>query len=93
MGGNPRHISIETVSVTTVCGSVSDSHPPSLFTHRYEPTVRLQCRNGENISAIKFASYGTPIGNCNNYTVGNCHFSESKHIVEKVIYPVLYTYR
>ncbi|KAH9757093.1 Beta-galactosidase 16 [Citrus sinensis] len=96
--GYPPGISIDTVSVTTLCGHVSDSHLPPVISWRSQnqrtlkthkripgrrPKVQIRCPSGRKISKILFASYGNPNGNCENYAIGSCHSSNSRAIVEK----------
>jgi hypothetical protein len=42
----------------------------------------LSCPFGSVISSVKFASYGTPSGQCYNFTQGSCHEATTKEIVE-----------
>ncbi|KAJ6774191.1 BETA-GALACTOSIDASE [Salix purpurea] len=72
--GNPLGITVDTVSVTKVCGYASESHLSA---------IQLSCPPNRNISTIIFASFGTPSGNCEGYATGNCHSSSSKVNVEK----------
>ncbi|GFY85422.1 glycosyl hydrolase family 35 protein [Actinidia rufa] len=95
--GNPLDISIGAVSITKVCGHVSDSHPPPLTSwkgqyqnsekyeehHDRRPKLQLQCPRKRKISGIVFASFGTPSGDCESYAIGSCHSSDSRAIVEK----------
>ncbi|KAJ0959700.1 hypothetical protein J5N97_000644 [Dioscorea zingiberensis] len=48
------------------------------------PKVQLYCHQGKRISVIDFASYGSPTGDCPNYSVGSCHSNSSKTVVEEV---------
>ncbi|XP_057975220.1 beta-galactosidase 16-like [Malania oleifera] len=89
---SPLGISIDTISVPTVCGHVTDSHLPPLASwgaqsqnNKYgeRPEIKLQCPSRRNISSILFASFGNPSGDCKSYAVGSCHLSNSKAIVEK----------
>lgn len=97
--GYPPGISIDTVSVTKICGHVSDSHLPPVISWRSQnqrtlkthkkipgrrPKVQIRCPSGRKISKILFASYGNPNGNCENYAIGSCHSSNSRAVVEKV---------
>ncbi|XP_071713832.1 beta-galactosidase 16 [Rutidosis leptorrhynchoides] len=86
--GNPLNISVDTISVNQVCGRVSDSHPQKLssrdrFQLRPRPRVHLQCPKNRKISRIVFASHGNPSGDCESYSIGNCHSPNSQQIVEK----------
>lgn len=96
--GNPAEISVDTVSITKVCGQVSKSHPPPVISwrgqqqdepvektrhHGRRPKVNLRCPPGRNISKILFASFGTPSGDCQNYSVGACHSSHSLPVAKR----------
>ncbi|XP_073103515.1 beta-galactosidase 7-like isoform X1 [Elaeis guineensis] len=83
MGGDPLGITLKTISVTHICSNVAESFSPSLFSKRKQPSVQLQCHEGEAISSIKFASYGNPIGDCENYALGSCHAVSSKAVIKK----------
>ncbi|KAJ0522453.1 putative beta-galactosidase [Helianthus annuus] len=88
---NPLNISLDTVSIDKVCGCVSDSHPPRVnsrevsdhYQWRPTPRVRLRCPKKQIISKIIFASHGNPSGDCENYSIGKCHSSNSQQVVEK----------
>lgn len=92
--GYPVGISIDQVSITKVCGHVSQSHLPPVITRIRDekhgnhfgrrPKVQLRCPSNRKISRILFASFGTPSGDCNSYGVGSCHSSNSRSNVEKV---------
>ncbi|MFS7983632.1 putative beta-galactosidase [Helianthus anomalus] len=88
---NPLNISLDTVSIDKVCGRVSDSHPPRVnsrevsghYQSRPTPRVHLRCPKKQIISKIVFASHGNPSGDCENYSIGKCHSSNSQQVVEK----------
>ncbi|XP_077228224.1 beta galactosidase 9 isoform X2 [Tasmannia lanceolata] len=93
-GGNPFKISIKLRTTDTICAKMSESHYPPLhlWSHPHvfsgklsisdaTPEIRLQCDDGQTISAITFASYGTPLGSCQNFAQGNCHATNSSSIV------------
>ena len=92
--GDPLRITLDSVSITNVCGHVSESHLPPVAQSQSRvnynkdntgrPKVLLHCPSRRNISRIVFASFGTPSGDCENYATGNCHLSSSRAIVEKV---------
>ncbi|KAI3823094.1 hypothetical protein L1987_04520 [Smallanthus sonchifolius] len=95
-GGNPFEISVNTVSVETVCAHVSeDYYPPvktwshssyingELFAGQMKPVMELQCEDGYTIASIEFASYGTPQGSCQSFSTGNCHAPTSASILSK----------
>jgi hypothetical protein len=62
---------------TTVTGTVC-------ATANENGTVVLTAPNGGTITGITFASYGTPNGACGNFTIGNCHASNSIAIVSNL---------
>ncbi|KDP32835.1 hypothetical protein JCGZ_12127 [Jatropha curcas] len=72
--GYPPDITVDTISITRVCRHVSESHFSA---------VHLSCPRNMKISSIQFASFGTPVGNCESYAIGNCHSSNSKAVAEK----------
>lgn len=83
MGGNPLQITVNTVSITTVCGNVHELSAPSIQSHVKDPKVRLWCQGGKRISAIEFASYGNPVGDCGTFAIGSCHAEPSELVVEQ----------
>ena len=44
----------------------------------------MKCPFGTIISEISFASFGTPTGQCNNFSTGTCHEPMTKDIVSDV---------
>jgi hypothetical protein len=84
MGGDPLQITVNTMSITTVCGNVNELSAPALHTHGRGPEVHLQCQKGKHISAIEFASYGSPAGNCKTFSTGSCHAESSESVVKQV---------
>lgn len=92
LGGDASKISLVKQSVSSVCADVSEWHPlirnwhiesygkPEEF-HR--PKVHLHCAPGQSITAIKFASFGTPSGTCGNFQQGDCHSPNSYTSLEK----------
>ncbi|KAG2619117.1 hypothetical protein PVAP13_3NG140813 [Panicum virgatum] len=83
MGGDPQQITVNTVSITRVCGNVNELSAPSLQSQDKEPAVDISCQEGKQISAIEFASYGNPIGDCASYGIGNCHARSSEWAVKQ----------
>jgi len=96
-GGNPFKISVKTVTAGILCGQVSESHYPPLrkwstpdyingtmSINSVAPEVHLYCEDGHVISSIEFASYGTPRGSCDGFSIGKCHASNSLSIVSEV---------
>ncbi|XP_065016121.1 beta-galactosidase 5-like [Musa acuminata AAA Group] len=93
LGGDATKISLAKRSVSSVCADVSEWHPTIKNWHienygrpeeHHKPKVHLRCAQGQFISAIKFASYGTPIGTCGNFQQGACHSPNSHTILEKM---------
>jgi hypothetical protein len=68
----------KTETSSLYCGSAVE--------HKF--STEIKCPNGESISSIVFASYGTPTGTASicssgSYTTSSCHATESKSITEK----------
>lgn len=95
-GGNPFKISVKTVTAGILCGQVLESHYPPLrkwstpdyingttLINSVAPEVHLHCEDGHVISSIEFASYGTPRGSCDGFSIGKCHASNSLSIVSE----------
>lgn len=47
-----------------------------------DTSTTLRCPYGMVISEVKFASYGTPTGDCHNFQMGTCHEDTTKEVVE-----------
>lgn len=81
-------MSVDTVSITKVCGHVSGSNPPPVASYLRQrgrrPKVQLRCPPSKNISNILFASFGSPLGDCSSYAAGSCHSTSSSAVVERV---------
>lgn len=95
LGGDPTRISLVKRSTTTICGDMFEYHPNIKDWHiesygktqeLHRPKVHLHCGPGLTISAIKFASFGTPMGTCGTFQQGTCHAPASYDVIEKVIY-------
>ncbi|CAA6667234.1 unnamed protein product [Spirodela intermedia] len=93
VGGAAERISLVRRSVAGVCADVSEWHPTvkNWQIERYGkpethhlPKVHLRCSPGQSITAIKFASFGTPSGSCGSFQEGACHSPNSRSILEKV---------
>lgn len=92
MGGDISRIKLLKRSVSSVCAEVSEN-ASSTEDWQVEgdeksemlemPTVSLHCEPGQSISAIKFASFGTPSGTCGNFQHGTCHAPGSVSVLEK----------
>ncbi|RWW05136.1 hypothetical protein BHE74_00055296 [Ensete ventricosum] len=95
-GGKPKDIEIVTVKRDNICTFVSAQHPAQIGTWSREdsqirsavgdakPEARLECGEKKVIRSIVFASFGNPDGMCGNFTVGSCHTTQAKSVVEKV---------
>ena len=93
LGGDPTRISLVKRSMTTVCADMFEYHPNIKDWHiesygktqeLHRPNVHLHCGPGLTISAIKFASFGTPLGTCGTFQQGTCHSPASYDVVQKV---------
>ncbi|KAL0806057.1 hypothetical protein Bca101_098549 [Brassica carinata] len=65
MGGNPSLVSFQTTRVGSVCANVYEKN-----------IIELSC-DRKPISAIKFASFGNPDGNCGSFVKGTCESSNN----------------
>lgn len=96
-GGNPFEISVKLHSARIICAQVSESYYPPLqnlvnadfigqevSVNSMTPEMHLRCHDGQVISSITFASFGTPGGSCQSFSRGNCHAPSSMSIVSKV---------
>uniref|UniRef100_A0A0E0HEU8 Beta-galactosidase n=1 Tax=Oryza nivara TaxID=4536 RepID=A0A0E0HEU8_ORYNI len=83
MGGDPLQITVNTMSVTTVCGNVDEFSVPPLQSRGKVPKVRIWCQGGKRISSIEFASYGNPVGDCRSFRIGSCHAESSESVVKQ----------
>ncbi|RDY03088.1 hypothetical protein CR513_13361, partial [Mucuna pruriens] len=70
MGGNPSLVNFQTVIVGTACGNAHENK-----------SLELSC-HGRPISAINFASFGNPQGECGAFSKGSC---ESKSDVLSIV--------
>lgn len=95
IGGDASGISLATRSVGSICADVSEHHP-NINNWNIEsndnsealqkPKMHLQCTEGQSITSIKFASFGTPTGTCGSFIQGACHAPQSNSIIQQVIY-------
>ncbi|KAF8098600.1 hypothetical protein N665_0263s0029 [Sinapis alba] len=65
MGGNPSLVSFQTTRVGSVCANVYEKN-----------IIEISC-DRKPISAIKFASFGNPNGNCGTFEKGTCESSNN----------------
>ncbi|PPR86719.1 hypothetical protein GOBAR_AA33971 [Gossypium barbadense] len=93
MGGDPTQLAFATRKMGSLCSHVSDSHPlpmdmwglDSKTRRASNPTLSLSCPSpNQVISAIKFASFGTPLGTCGSFSHGRCSSAKAHSIVQKV---------
>lgn len=94
LGGDASKITLVKRSTTNVCADSFEHHPAiENYTTEsngestrmlHEAKVHLRCAPGQSISAIKFASFGTPTGTCGSFQEGTCHAPNSLSVVEKV---------
>ncbi|KAI3762803.1 hypothetical protein L1987_53244 [Smallanthus sonchifolius] len=92
VGGTISKISLVKRARTHICASTFEHHPiidnwqteSSGETNMLHDTkVLLNCGLGQSISAIKFASFGTPFGACGSFQQGTCHAPNSHELIEK----------
>ncbi|MFN8245888.1 MAG: MopE-related protein [Ferruginibacter sp.] len=62
------------VTLGVVCGTADEN-----------ASVTLTAPAGRVFTAVNFASYGTPDGTCNNFSIGSCHASNSLSIVQGMV--------
>ncbi|KAH9321651.1 hypothetical protein KI387_016290, partial [Taxus chinensis] len=94
-GGDPTQISFKTRTVKNLCARVSQTDLPPVDSWKssakirsegieLKPELHLQCpSSGQIISSIKFASFGTPSGECGSYTHGDCKTNNAISIVDQ----------
>lgn len=94
LGGDASKISLVKRSITSVCADANEHHPAIEDYHTesngesarlHHAKVHLRCAPGQSISAIKFASFGTPSGTCGSFQQGTCHAPNTHSVIEKVI--------
>ncbi|XP_039044063.1 beta-galactosidase 6-like, partial [Hibiscus syriacus] len=51
----------------------ADSWIPNEGFGSQNPEAQLNCEQGWRITSIKFASFGSPEGNCGSFKAGTCH--------------------
>ncbi|ERN05588.1 hypothetical protein AMTRI_Chr12g267700 [Amborella trichopoda] len=72
IGGDPKDINFQTVSVGKVCSKIEEGS-----------TLQLKCPSGKSISAIEFASFGNPEGQCGSFQKGGCNIASALSAVQK----------
>ncbi|KAL9229169.1 hypothetical protein vseg_004665 [Gypsophila vaccaria] len=92
LGGDASKISLVKRSVARVCADAYEHHPTAEnwglngindTKSDHHPKAQLQCGEGQSISSIQFASFGTPSGTCGSFFKGTCHAQDSHAIFEK----------
>lgn len=92
LGGDTSKITLVKRTTGSVCANAHEHHPgvenwhiesPGEAKMLHETKIRLHCAPGESISAIKFASFGTPSGTCGSFQKGTCHAESSHSLLEK----------
>ncbi|KAK4429296.1 Beta-galactosidase 3 [Sesamum alatum] len=93
LGGDASKISLVKRTTASVCANAFE-HRPSVANYQIHSTsaskmlhqakVHLRCAPGQSISAITFASFGTPTGTCGSFRLGNCHAQNSHSVIEKM---------
>ncbi|GMI91772.1 beta galactosidase 1, beta-galactosidase 1 [Hibiscus trionum] len=85
-GGDPNGISLVRRETDSVCADIYEWQPTLMnylmqasgkVERPLRPKVHLECDAGQKISAVKFASFGTPEGVCGSYREGSCHAHHS----------------
>ncbi|KAI3949814.1 hypothetical protein MKW92_040004 [Papaver armeniacum] len=71
VGGNPSKVNFQTIKVGSVCANAQEGR-----------SLELSC-HGNTISAISFASFGNPQGNCGSFKKGPCDSESLISTVEK----------
>lgn len=103
VGGNTLKISLAKRTQAHVCASTFEHHPvidnwqpesSGETSMLHDTKVRLSCGVGQSISAIKFASFGTPFGGCGSFQQGTCHAPNTHELIEKVhlVFTMIFIY-
>lgn len=98
----PFDISIKSRYTKTICAQISEDHYPPLDiwsgpalvkgmlnASDVAPVMHLNCEDGYSISSIDFASYGTPQGSCQKFSIGSCHATNSFSVLSKVCHTLI----
>lgn len=92
-GGDPSQIRFATRIFSSICSHLSENHPTFGIestskdvdvNYRTKSTVELKCPPSTRITSLKFASFGTPMGTCGSFTMGDCHDANTTSLVEQV---------
>ncbi|CAI9117606.1 OLC1v1019017C1 [Oldenlandia corymbosa var. corymbosa] len=93
----PFDIFVQTRFSKIICSKVSEDYYPPLeiwsstsyvkngvFSDSdIVPVMKLKCEDGYSISSIEFASYGTPHGSCQAFSLGNCHAPSTRSLISQ----------
>ncbi|KAL6996335.1 hypothetical protein U1Q18_006468, partial [Sarracenia purpurea var. burkii] len=91
-GGNPYGITLVKREIDSVCADIFEWQPTltnwqlqasGKVNKPLRPKAHLQCANGQTMSSIKFASFGTPEGVCGSFREGSCHAHHSYDVFQK----------
>lgn len=91
-GGDPEKITFSRRKMSSICALIAEDYPSADRKSLQEAgsknsnskaSVHLGCPQNAVISAVKFASFGTPTGKCGSYSEGECHDPNSISVVEK----------
>ncbi|KAG6496747.1 hypothetical protein ZIOFF_044619 [Zingiber officinale] len=95
-GGKPEDIKVLLVKRDNICTVVSQNYPAPIDSWSREDNgqikmvgnnkaeANLKCAGDKKvIRSVVFASFGNPDGACGNFTVGNCHSTNVKKVVEQ----------
>jgi hypothetical protein len=77
IGGNVSGVQLVQREADVVCASIGEDYPAD------DLLAKLECTDGQQIDAVEFASFGTPVGDCRQYSLGTCHADNSTAIVAK----------
>ena len=64
------------------CSSVAASSTVCHIGISENDAISLTCPTGSIISAVNFASFGSPTGSCGSFVYGSCHLATSTLIIE-----------
>lgn len=73
LGGDISQVKLVHRERGVICGAASEGR-----------TLELQCSSGQVIQDVEFASYGTPVGRCRQWSIGSCHAQSSLSIVKNL---------
>ncbi|CAD5194786.1 unnamed protein product [Musa acuminata subsp. malaccensis] len=72
VGGDPSQVSLQTVTIGTVCANVVEGS-----------ILELSCQGSRSFSKIQFASFGNPEGSCGSFKKGSCEAPDALAVVKK----------